>query len=187
MSVKVPNDVRNKVAEIVFAMADQHNYLTKGRVENGVFMDMLVKRTDVGGALSQYMAKDKIKTYIKDGLLNRYSKVRRAIPRGINAELKQIFGDNIEELDYVERDQVSLHKCSEDTLLVAARTNYLKWETGLRKLILYVANSKGLPPKDGKELRYALLIFQNNNPVNTGEKKLVNKALKNIGVECVWT
>ena len=55
-------------------MLDERNYLGQSRKENGKLMAELVSMPEIGGVLSEYMAKSAIKTYIKDAIINAYSK-----------------------------------------------------------------------------------------------------------------
>ena len=74
MGAKVPARISKEIKEIVFKEADGFNYLARTRSDNGWFLDKLVIQQDVGERLSQYMSKAEIRTYIKDAILNRYSK-----------------------------------------------------------------------------------------------------------------
>ncbi|MEI6632825.1 MAG: hypothetical protein WCP22_03290 [Chlamydiota bacterium] len=186
MSIKIPKDVREPISARVYELADAHNYLAKGRIENGVFMEQLVAHHEIGDILARYIAKDKIKTYIKDALLNRYAKERRAYPETIDEHLALVFGPIAGTISYIERDRVSIHRAASGHVVFAARVGYLKWETGLRKLLIAVARAKGLSSKDVAGCHYALLVFQGKGHVNTADRQLVIKALKIAGVECIW-
>ena len=74
MSNIIPEKVAKTVKQTVYLEADKVNYLSRSRTENGIFLAQLVSMPTVGGKLSQYMRKDAIRTYIKDAILNRYSK-----------------------------------------------------------------------------------------------------------------
>ncbi|EFB9761459.1 hypothetical protein FA678_23300, partial [Escherichia coli] len=74
MSNLIPDKIAKSIKQTVYNEADKVNYLSRTRTENGNFLAQLVSMPSVGGKLSQYMRKDAVRTYIKDAILNRYSK-----------------------------------------------------------------------------------------------------------------
>ncbi|MHB2029601.1 MAG: hypothetical protein ACYCPT_12410 [Acidimicrobiales bacterium] len=186
MSNRLPENIRAKIADKVFQKADDHHYLEKDRPANSQFMDSLVKDGEIGVKLQDFMAKDAVKTYIKDGILNRYSKIRRALPKDVDKYLVPAFGKSQIEVEYVARDHVSLHRMDHGGLVVVGRTTYIKWETGLRKVLLYIACASGLPPKDGTKFEKSLIIFHRGIPVNSGDKTAVSKAVELANMKCIW-
>ena len=186
MSNLVPENVRKGIFDYVYLKADAHHYLTKGRVENGVFMETLGKDPEVGGKLKNYLPEEDIKTYIKDAILNRYAKDKTAPPRDINDRLIPIYGEPIFELDYVKSTQVSLHRSNSDTYIVIVRTKYIKWETGLRKLALYVASKPKLTALSESNLDLVLIISEPQGSVNGADKNLVEKGLLLLNIKCLW-
>jgi hypothetical protein len=186
MSNKIPELVRSAIVELVFRRADEHHYLEKDRPANGLFMENLVKDAEIGVKLQEFMPKGSVKTYIKDGILNRYSKDRRALPKEIEKFIPLSLGESQDLIEYVPKDQVSLHRMDHGGLLVVGRTTFVKWETGLRKVLLYIASSPGLPPKNGTKMETLLVIFHRGIPVNSGDKSTVTKALELANVKCAW-
>ena len=186
MTAKVPDEVREKVTEIVFKMADEHCYLEKDRQANSNFMGQLIADPKIGGVLGSYIPKDKVKTYIKDALLNRYSKIKRARPEEIDHILTPHFGVMDGAIDYDSKNDVSLHKLKGNALVFAARVGYLKWETGLRRLILFAAKCKAKAPEKIKNVSFALLIFIDKKHINSSDKLQVETALKLINVVPFW-
>lgn len=181
----LPDKVRDQVFEVVYKMADEHKYLAKGRVENGTFMNQLVKHPQVGEQLAEYMAKGHIKTYIKDTILNRYAKVRRSLPQDVDEILSQHYPTKIHEIEYVQADHLSLHRTNQNKYLVVARVNYLKWETAIRKIALYVA-SKSDSQLNELDLDLVTIIFEQGCPVNTADRDLVSRGLKLLGIKTIW-
>ncbi|MFC1806136.1 hypothetical protein ACFL09_04060 [Planctomycetota bacterium] len=182
----VPKSIRQQIDEVVAELADGHHYLASSRAENSVFMDQLVAHPRVGALLEQFMPKGAVRTYIKDAVLNKYSKERRKLPRDIRRQVSRAFGRIRGELAYDPRDGVSLYQLTGGSLVAVARTSYEKWETGLRKLLLFIANAPNLPPTDGKELKKAVFIHQPAGAVNIGERAVVDRALELVSVRCVW-
>ncbi|MCC6607204.1 MAG: hypothetical protein IT327_28610 [Anaerolineae bacterium] len=184
--IVLPQKIREEISEKVFSRADDYRYLARTRSENSEFLDQLVKDPNIGGVLREYMSREKVKTYIKDSVLNKYSKLKQTLPRNLELTLKPLYGAPIYEVEYRKSDHLSLHRTNDNKLVAVARTKPLKWETGLRKLILFIASSQGLPPSDGTQLDLILAIFQHGVPVNEGDKKLVEGGLKLIGVKGLW-
>lgn len=185
MSVSIPTGVREKVFAIVYSEADKHQYLHKSRPENARFMEALIKHAKVGGVLKEYMAEDQVRRYIKDAVLNKYSKLRRAQPRDITVELSALYKGKVLEISYDSSKTVSLHRLENDSIVVAARSSYSTWETGLRKLLLFVAAAPGLPPKD-TNMELVLVMLQHGNPINQSDKKLTVDGLRLAGIKCAW-
>lgn len=186
MSKKVPENIRSAVWELVYQKADEHRYLEKDRRANGQFMENLEKDQQVGGRLLDFMSKSDVKRYIKDAIINRYSKERRALPKDIDKYLAPALGNNIVQIEYIAKDQISLHRLDRGALVAVARTTYVKWETGLKKILLYLAGCPGLNRKDGEKVEMALVIFHPGAPINSGEKATVAKALEFAKIKCFW-
>ena len=74
MPKTLPADKQRRIKKLIFSRADQFGYATSGRIENGRFLDQLVNDPEIGGVLKEYMEKERVRTYIKDGVLNAYTK-----------------------------------------------------------------------------------------------------------------
>ena len=74
MASTLPKNIQRKIKRAVFKKADEFGYRECGRIESGRFLDQLVDDPEVGHVLVEYMAKEKVRTYIKDGVLNAYAK-----------------------------------------------------------------------------------------------------------------
>ncbi len=72
MAKSLPSRVQKRIREAVCQKADQHSYASQDRVKNGQFMDDLVDDPEIGGVLREYMNEARVRTYIKDGILNAY-------------------------------------------------------------------------------------------------------------------
>ena len=70
----LPKNIQSQVKEAVFREADEFGYMASGRIESGQFIDTLVEDPEVGRVLIEYMPKERVRTYIKDGILNAYTK-----------------------------------------------------------------------------------------------------------------
>ena len=99
MSNRVPEAQAKKIREIVYQEADKYNYLARTRTDNGQFFARLVAMPSVGGVLAGFIQRSEIRTYIKDAILNRYSKDKKRIerPRDLLAMCRICFG--VEDLE----------------------------------------------------------------------------------------
>lgn len=179
---KVPPKVRQEVKAAVYTKADEHGYRRMGRVQNGIFMENLVKDPEVGGRLAQYMNKAEVKTYIKDAILNRYAKDKIADELSSDATeiIQEVLGQGSTEIEVKKR--LSLHRLDNGDLAILAGGTFLKWETALRKALEYVASAPGLPPEDG-DLHLVLNLAIGGEPLTTGDMEHLNKALYPVGVK----
>lgn len=179
MSKKVPDDVAKEIKESVFREADRVNYLARSRTYNGTFLAQLVSMSNVGGRLCQYMKKAEVRTYIKDAILNRYSKDKTMEERPEN--LEQIIFEKIGfDSNYVEeepRNQITLFKSPENSCyVVVADGTVLKWETALRKALLFVA-SKPFSDKQDITVKIILTLFARHRKVTPSDLRHLQKAL----------
>lgn len=181
---KIPSGVREEIKAAVYAKADEHGYRQTGRVQNGRFMDNLVQDPEVGGKLAQFMPKAKIKTYIKDGILNRYAKDKIADDLSSDAAeiIQEVLGQGSVEIEVKKSKRLSLHRLDDEGLAVLAGGTFLKWETALRKALEYVAGAPGLPPENC-DLHIVLILSVGGEPLTTGDIEHLNQALSIVGVK----
>lgn len=180
MSIQLPRDIQKSVKAEIYRQADQTHYLRMGRIENGLFMDSLLASEDVGGVLRQYMPSEKVRTYIKDGVLNRYAKDRRPLERDIDVAINSVFGSDAVEIEY--RKPVSLHRLDSGELLVASRGTYAKWETAVRRMLEFMAAAPGL--RDGAHKpRKLLVLFSGGAAINRADRELLCRGLRLLGIE----
>ena len=177
MSVSIPRRIAYEVKALVYDAADQHFYLSKSRTENNIFLNSLVKRTEIGGVLRQFMEDAAVRTYIKDGILNRYSKDKNQELKPSRYEdlIQETYGMDVTQIE--NSKDISVYKSIETkTFVIVAHGSYLKWETALRKALIYIASKpfgnsheysskimlslfaaqKSIPPSDIKCLRDAI-------------------------------
>jgi hypothetical protein len=155
-------------------------------------MENLGRDPEVGGRIENYLGSTKVKTYIKDTILNRYAKDRKVLPRSLEELLYPIYGELV-EIDYRQQDKVSLYRVENNGRLVAvSRASDLKWETGLRKLVQYVAampDAAAIPslfPASMSHPELVLVISEYGSPINDSDKHLIEKGLNLINVQCLW-
>lgn len=179
MSNKVPESVAKEVKECVYREANKCNYLSRTRTDNGTFLANLVAMQPVGGRLSQFMSKAEIRTYIKDAILNRYSKdiTQEEKPNNLEALLNERFGKSFVESDLSVKDGIILYKAVNSRhFVVTVNGTVLKWETALRKALLYIA-SKPFSSVEGTDVSVVLTLFARRQKIAETDKKLLNNAL----------
>lgn len=179
MSKKVPDDIAKEIKECVFQEADRVNYLARSRTDNGIFLAQLVAMPNVGGRLSQYMKKAEVRTYIKDAILNRYSKDKTQEERPDDLEPIILEKIGVEAL-FVEQEaksQISLFKSPSDAcFVIVADGTVLKWETALRKALLYIA-SKPFSENSDASIKIVLMLFARYQKVSPSDLRHLEKAL----------
>lgn len=183
---KIPRDVQLKIKEIVYKKADEHGYLNKGRPDNSSFMENLIKDPTIGGVLSEFMTKVEIKTYIKDAILNRYSKdkVLEELSSGAEKAIIKVFNIGSNQIEIGNR--VSFHRLENNDLVILAEGTLLKWETALRKALEFIEKSPGLPPEDC-ELHILLNLAVSGKLLTDADRKKLNSILSIVNVRVIFS
>lgn len=186
MSNKIPEEQAKTIKEVVFREADQYNYLAHSRAENSLFLSKLVRMPSVGGVLGTYISKAEIKTYIKDAILNRYSKEKRKgnRPSDLLDKCRVLF--NVPDLQLIEKNsEIQLLKSqSQPVFIVISEGTYLKWETALRKALLYVAG-KPFGQIQTNSIHIVISVFARHMRITPSEKDLLEKALSLIPAKAI--
>lgn len=178
---KVPKVIHSELLEKVITLADREGCLTNTRPQNKAFMDRLASDPQIGGILAEFMADEEVRVYIKDSLLNKYSKIKRKKTKG---EIQELVKDYVkEEISPIEiKGDIFLYrKCSTGQCLIVAKGTFQKWETAIRKVLLYIAGRPLLTKEAG--IQKLILLTTAGVPLCIGEEDLLRKALKAIGFE----
>jgi hypothetical protein len=185
MPILIPKVLSVRVKNAVFAKADAHGYHSKGRSENGQFMTALVDDPDVGAVLLEYMGKSEIKTYIKDGILNQYSKNKfRSILKNTQPTdtIKELYAETAQIFPIKGENNVIVCRSTSGKIFVVSNGTLSKWETALKKALELIARQSSLII-DGKYPEVCLQLAILSNGVTTGDKKLIIDALNAIDVK----
>lgn len=184
---KVPTKIQKEIKAAVYAKADAHGYMSKDRTDNGIFMDNLVKDREVGERLADFMSRSEIKTYIKDAILNRYSKDKTSeqLDGDVSPYIKAVFGGASLETEKWNKERVSLHRVEDGRYVIVARGNFLKWETALRKALEIIERCPGLPP-EGQTLNVMLVICSAGKHLTGPDRTAVERSLRYIGIHVVF-
>jgi hypothetical protein len=153
-------------------------------------MDELVNDPEVGGILKEYMDKEKIRTYIKDGVLNAYAKDKKnAILAAISPEetVRQLFNKDSFVIQECKGKDNGLCVCrSTDGLIFVISTGtVLKWETALRKALELIAREPTLI-LNNIQPSICLKLAVASEDFTDGEKKHIETALAAISVKALF-
>lgn len=187
MAQSVPKTIAAKVRKQTFAILDERHYLSQSRKENGELMQELVSAPEIGGVLGEYIPKSAIKTYIKDAIINAYSKQENAKLFSIEAieqRLSTKEGKTVLCVDGKSGDKVFLFRAENGDLIVASIGTIAKWETALRKALEYIDRAKNLPPQN-QALSIYLLISALGKQLPQSDVEHIKRslALLNINIE----
>jgi len=181
----LPEKIKKRITAAIFSKADKHGYATRGRVENGQFMDELVDDPDIGQVLREYMPPERVRTYIKDGVLNAYTKtITKRVLKGHDPEQIIRVTYHIESTCIHIRNDISVCSASSKQVYIISRGTVLKWETAMRRALEFIAST----PKLSASESYPSICLQLaviNDEITEGDKKHITSALAAIGV-CVY-
>ena len=190
MPIQIPSDIANKVKEIVYAAANEFCYLTRSRSDNSQFVNQLVGRKDVGGFLADYMKPSEVRTYIKDAILNRYTKNisrdLRPSPETLRKKCEQIY--QISNLEILENthDILYLWNKEQKVYIVIANGTYLKWETAVKRALLSTEDLPFARPDAHSTIYFMLSLFARKQKILSSEKNILFKSLKRIGFKAIF-
>ncbi|MCH1638937.1 hypothetical protein MJ257_02360 [Paenibacillus timonensis] len=181
---KLPNPIRQDILKRVYELADSEGYLTNNRVNNSMFLERLVDNEDVGLVLQDFMEKDRVRVYIKDSLLNKYAKDRRAVNQyNLTTKIAHLCNESVCMLSS-QNDVMMFRAESTGSHIVVAKGSYMKWETALRKVLLYIAATPQLKQQNNQLIK-AIVITTGGVPIPTGEEEALRSALSEINVGLV--
>jgi len=183
MAKRLNNETAATIKERVYAKADEYGYINRTRVDNSTFMTTLAEDPNVGGVLSEYLERDKIRTYIKDGILNAYTKSRKREILVSNSPIdtiQQIYSIAVDIIKTVK--DVTVCRSNDGRVFVVSTGTFLKWETALRKALELIAREPKLfIGESAPEICLQLVVL--NLGITDGDKSLIADALRTIGVK----
>ena len=178
--VKLPKNVRDEVRTQIYRRADAHNYMERTRSENSVFMDNLIADPLVGKRLEEFIEREKVRIYIKDGVLNQYAKEKQrslfvADPTDI---IKKMF--SVETAIMKEDTGISLCVSSQHRQFVVCRGTTIKWETAVRKAIEFVIrHTTGRP-------EIVLYLVEPRANMTSSDYEHIKHCMNLIGINVSW-
>ena len=161
-----------------------------GRIESGRFLDMLVDDPDVGKIIIEYMPKERVRTYIKDGVLNSYTKA--ATKKALAASTPEnVIKTTYNELAAViqegkgKQSGLFVLRAESGHIYVVSGGTVLKWETALRKALEIIANEPNLTI-DGKAPSICLKLSLTGQSLTEADKTHIIAAVGAVGVKAVF-
>lgn len=186
--IKLPHNVLDNVRTTVYQKADAFDYLNKSRNENGAFINSLVTDPEVGGVLKDYMSQQRIRTYVKDSILNRYSKekIHSLLSVDIINELAKLESKTVYliERKMIKSSAVHLYRTELDNYIVVGEGTVLKWETALRRALDYVEVCPG--SKNQNKWKIYVCLASTGNCLTRSDKEHIEKSLAYINVGVIF-
>lgn len=179
--VNIPEDKRSEIFSLVYERADAFGYATRNRPDNSMFMNNLVNAPDIGGVIAQYTSQETVRTYIKDTILNHYTKdlVRR---KSAAIEPVTVFQAmyGVDTLFVGKKKLVTVCRDTQNNVYVLSVGTYLKWETAMRKALEHIVT---LDDVEKEQIHICLALVVINDDITIGDKRHIEAALSLIGAK----
>lgn len=190
MANSLPKAVQDKIRRVVYKKADEFGYMECGRSESGRFIDTLVENDEVGRVLIEYMPKERVRTYIKDAILNTYAKslTKKALATSTpERTISDSFGEKACVIQKGKGKQSGLFvlRSEAGAIFVVSGGTVLKWETALRKALDVIANEPNLTI-GGKSPSICLKLSMEGQALTTADKTHISAALGAVGVRAIF-
>lgn len=190
MPKTLTNAQQQRIRAAIFKKADEFGYMTSGRIESGHFMDGLVDDPEIGGVLKEYMSKEKVRTYIKDGVLNAYTKSHNK--RALSAITPEIVVKRLHNCDASviqqgkgKESNLYVLRSTEGSIYVVSDGTVLKWETALRKALEIIAREPGLTINSHTPF-ICLKLSEAGQVLTDADRGHIRSALNAIGVKAIF-
>lgn len=185
LAPKVPTEIAKQIKAVVFALADNHAYLAKSQPENRQFINNLLADDRVGKVLEQYLEKGAIKTYVKDAILNKYSKAKLRETASVDREvvIRSVVGCGSTEV--ATRERVSLHRLGDGKFVVVSLGTLTKWETALRHAAEFVHGCRSIP--EGIPVGIIVLIAADDRRLTSADRISIRAVVRILGGIAVFT
>lgn len=190
MANRLPKQIREKVTRTVYEKANDFGYMECDRVTSGQFMDTLVEDPEVGGIIRQYIQKERVRTYIKDTILNRYTKDATCKMLSFKTPEQTITEEYGETAFVIQKIKGSAYDChvlrsEHGNIYIVSEGTFLKWETALRKGLEVIASEPNLT-REGKVPSLCLKLSLAGQALTEADKKLIVTALAAAGVKAAF-
>lgn len=190
MANALPKTVQTKIREAVYRKADDFGYMECGRIDSGKFIDKLVDDPEVGRILIEYLPKERVRTYIKDGLLNAYAKdlTRKALCAFTPEKtISETFNETAHIIHSGKGKQSELFVLRSDSgaIFVVSGGTVIKWETALRKALDVIASMPNLSI-NGESPSICLKLSLAGQSLTEADKKHIVTALDAVKVKAVF-
>ena len=191
MAIKIPKDTLDLIRRRVYEELDRANYLNSSRTDNATLLENLCANPDIGGIVGQYYQKERIRTYIKDAVINRYAKEHKRIQRPALEDQMEFCSrkyqvGNFAQIKSGDKDIVLLKSAQTPIYVVIIEGTMIKWESALRKGLLYVA-ARPFGNNPLASVHIVLSLYLGGMSMTPSEKKLLERALSRAGADAyLW-
>jgi hypothetical protein len=180
MIEKIPSEVMRELRRLIYERLDAVDYMCQGRIENGKFMEQLARDPDIGGRIAQYTGKERVKTYIKDAVINRYAKEKTKLPLDLADSVSQAVCEPVQRMS-TEKD-IELYRTQNGRIIIVSPGRLLKWETALRKLLEYLGRKNEAIGKKSNSPVLLLVLATGGRKVSPSNATLLDRSLAAVGV-----
>lgn len=177
----LPHDTNAKIKALIIAEIEEKKWMSMSKTAARALMTQLVERRDIGGRLKDYMPPEDVRTWIKEAVFNNYPKKKRGEAHDLlnhTSIIKGLYGCDCALIDEPSQDvrlyrSEGSHKSS--AFVVVADGTFLKWETALRKALLFLP---GKPFMDtGVSVHTLLTLYAKENHIIKSKKDHLAAAL----------
>ena len=177
----MPKNVMLEIRRLSFEFLDEKDYLSANRKRSGELMDVLVGDANIGSKIAEYCGKERVRTYIKDSILNRYTKDRTKAPEDWTPIINELY--DAECVEVGNHTDLRLFRDGSGTIFVASHGRLIKWETGLRKLLEYQVVYKNALLKHATSVELCLILTGGGGRQTSADFDLVRASLDNINIK----
>ncbi len=182
--IVIPDDVKAQVVSRVRACLDDAGYFSQALTDNSQLFDSMTADPLIGGVLGQYMKKEKIRTYIKDGIIGKYAKLKNEemlSTEKVKADLENFEGSPISILSDKGQVIVGIND-TDGAIIYAAKGTVLKWESALRKVLENRAKSQN---QENMIIRMYLILSNTGRKLTEAEQQSISKTLGIVDVRVI--
>lgn len=190
MATTIPKDKLKLIRQRTFEELDRANYSKSSRPDNTTLIENMLQNPEIGGIIGQYYSKERIRTYIKDSLLNLYAKRQKKSQRPTQDMLmkfcaqKYLVG-NFATVPSGDKEVQLLKAAQSPIYVLIVEGTLLKWESALRKGLLYAA-AHPLGHNAQNTVHILLSIFMGGVPMTPSDKKVLGLALSRAGADAYF-
>lgn len=182
--ITIPDDVKAQVVARVRDALDSAGYFSQALTDNSQLFDSMTANPMIGGVLGQYMKKEKVRTYIKDGIIGKYAKLKNEeilSTDKVKRDLERCEGSAITIIQDKAQVIVGVND-SDGSVVYAAKGTVLKWESALRKVL---EKRAAAPDKEGMIVKMYLLLSNTGRKLTEAEQLSIHKTLAVVGVKVI--
>lgn len=169
--MKIPDDVRDRLRELVWSRADELGWSGLNDSERARRYEQWTREPEIGGVLAHYMDARKVRVYIKDSLLKPYVRERLS---GTEAQILARLGiptDREIAARYIKPHGIAFA----DGKLVSWG-NSRDWKLVLMAMYERAALRPGASP-------HGAVLIENGKTADAVTRKVVGEAAGRLGIE----